>query len=151
MSSHESSHNPALDKHECRFGTFTEAVRKSRLHQSQESFYDRQVNLSRLSSARLQLCSVFSQSHCGQIFCHVSTVSLLGLVLLRLLPLPIGQIHSKQRCCILLVTSFQLISSGLNETFGIWNSKSFNTLSTLKRTFPSRRRFKSTGCMASSR
>lgn len=118
-------------------------------------------------SARLQLCSVFSQSHLivsnflsihfnSLDAFHASTLSLLGLVLLRLLPIPIRQINSKQRCCILLVTRFQLVSSGLfGQTFVIWNSKSFNfgiTLSTRFRrfSFPCRRRFQSTGCMASS-
>ena len=114
-------------------------------------------------SARLQLCSVFSQSHLivpnllsiqfnSLDAFHLST----ALVLLRLLPIPIRQINSKQRCCILLVTRCQLVSSGLLVKLlvsGIPNLSKNATLSTLfqRFSFPSRRRFKSTGCMASSR
>ena len=125
-----------------------------RLHPTQRQSQESNSPASEFISAescsnRLQLCSVFSQSHLivsnflsiqfnSLDAFHVSTLSLLGLVLLRLLPIPIRQINSKQRCCILLVTRFQLVSSGLlvKLLVGIQNLlefwyHAFNALSTL--------------------
>ncbi len=116
-------------------------------------------------SARLQLGSVFSQSNlivpnldqnpiqCSRcLSCAYSFFTGISAAASAANTHP--HVNSKQRHCIFLwVTRVQSVSSaGFNRTFGICeNSESFNALSKFKRAFPSRRRFKSTGCMASSR